>query len=356
MDENDADVSSMNLFIFETMLTRFVDNYKYSTAKMLEEFLCGQIVTDHRNDKIEMDIKVTDDDVDINQEEFEQSNKILHIKNSQLFIDIFTSIKSSTIPMTYIFKDCDFITIFGKISNQYPFILVRMRNSRTCACKDIDLIYDFPIKDIFRKEISTKKKFDIILESVGYLKYNIVTYEKKTIDKEFEFKISHGRPITMINDIIGINLQIPFNAYLKSMFVCFLKEENHKNSILVFEGHNTLTKTFLKIEGNNMTIEVEKQNVKETTKLSPTTNPLIRLDDFDDGVFQFDTFTQTFKLPYHKLINVRTKLYYAILHSGSEYMFLKVLSIFDENAHGRTFGELFGDDAIIEGYRIKKIN
>ena len=308
------------------MLTRFVDNYKYSTAKMLEEFLCGQIVTDHRNDKIELEIKVTDDDVDINQEEFEQSNKILHIKNSQIFIDIFTSIKSSTIPMTYVFKDCDFVTIFGKISNQYPFILMRMKNSRTCLCKDIDLIYDFPIKDIFRKEISTKKKFDIILESVGYLKYNIITYDKKTIDKEFEFKISHGRPITM------------------------------KNNILVFEGHNALTKTFLRIEGDNMTIEVEKQNVKETTKLSPTTNPLVRLEDFDDGVFQFDTFTQTFKLPYHKLINVHTKLYYTILHSGSEYMFLKVLSKFDENARGRTFGELFGDDAVIEGYRIKKMN
>ena len=338
------------------MLARFVDNYKYSTAKMLEEYLCGKIVTDHRNDKIELDIKVTDDDVEINQEEFEQSNKILQIKNFQLFVDIFTSIKSSAIPMTYVFKDCDFVTIFGKISNQYPFLMVRTKNSRTCLCKNINLIYDFPIKDIFRKEVSTKKKFDIILESAGYLKYNVVTYDKKMIDKEFEFKVSNGRPIEMINDIVGIGLKTPFSTYLKNMFVCFLKEETRKNSILVFEGHNPQMKTFLKIEGDNMIVEVEKLNVTETTKLSPMTNPLIRLEDFDDGVFQFDSFTQTFKLPYHKLINVSTKLYYAILHSGSEYMFLKVLSKFDGNARGRTFGELFGDDAIIEGYRIKKMN
>ena len=338
------------------MINNYIENYKYSTIKLLEDYLTEQIIEDHRNSLVEFEKDILTDDVEINKEEFDKSNQLLYIKNYTIFIDIFTSIRSSSPIMTYFYKDLDFINVFSKLSNTFPFLLLRIKENRSCMCKNIDSLYDFPIKDIFKKDITTKKKYDIILESVGYLKYRIISYMNRVINKEYEFKISEAHQKTMLNDIMGISSDIPFQTYLMNMYVCVVKQEQYKENILIIENVDLMSKVSLNITRTSMSFEIEKNTKKEVINISPTQNPIILADDFVGGKYNIEIFQQLYRLPYPKLINVKSKLYYCLAHSGDDYYFMKVIATTDHIDKGRTFGDVFGSfNIIIEGYKVKPI-
>lgn len=326
---------------------------------MLEQFITQQIVEDHRNSLIEFERDIRTDDIEINKDDFDRSNQILFIKNYSIFLDVFSSVRTSMIPMTFFFKDLNFISIFSKISNNFPFILLRVKENKNVMCKDVDSVYEFPIKDIFKKEITTKKKYDVILESIGYLKYKTISYLDRVASKEYEFKISEGRSKTLLNDVVGIPQLIPFQTYLMEMNICVIKQEQHKENILVLETVDPLTKTFLVVSETSpgsMYLEHEKQFMKEKINISPTQNPIMISKDFKGGRFQFESFQLIYRLPYLKLVNVKSKLYYVLCHSGDDYYFLKVIATTDSLKEGRTIGDVFGScDSIFEGYRLKQV-
>lgn len=339
------------------MSLRYISNYKYSTVRMLEQFILEQIVEDHRNDVVELGTKAEKRDIEIDEEEFQNSNKILFIKNDSILLDVFSSVKSSANVMTNIFKDADYVTIFSKCATYYPFVIIRMKTNCSCKCKDSDLVYDFPIRDIFTKEISAKKKYDIILESVGTLMYTIVVYDNKNINRQFNLKTHDGMNKKILTDIINLDIGgVQFNIYLQGMFVDIIKLETNKDSIIQFENVDLSSKVFIVVSGESIVCNIEKQYSKEIINIAPRTHPLFISDAHVDGTYQLEPYQQSFKLPYSKLVTVKTKMYYVILKFGTMLFFCKVLAPSDVRIQGKTFGEIFGQyNTITEGYKMNAV-
>ena len=340
------------------MLHSYISNYKYSSISSLEKYLTNQIIEDHKNGLIEIkrdDIEAKDLDIDI--EAFQSSNQILSIRNLSLLIDVFTSNKSSAQPMTFFYDDMNYIVFFSKVSNMFPFVLIRMKESKKIQCKNSNSVYDFPISDIFKKEIVNRKRFDIILDNVGYLKYDVIGYDDNNIEVRNEIKISNGRSKNLINDIIGMStLTVPFQTYLMNMYICILKQETHKDKIIIFDNDIAISKTYLIVDNNDMIIEIEKCSSKSSKYISPTTLPLVKSSTFTQGKFLFEPYRQTFRLPYQKLINVKTKINYCLVHTGDDYYFLKVLAKSEEIKPAEKLCDIFNlMDVIIEGYKLKQV-
>lgn len=339
------------------MIHNYIDNYKYSTVSSMEEYLIDQIVDDHKSDFVLLNEAVSQKDMEIDIEKFKNSNQILFIRSLNMLADIFNTNKNVATPATFVFKNLDSVIIFNKIPNNFPFISIRMKESNKIQCKDTDLIYDFPVDKIFKKELIAKKKFDIILESIGYLRYKLIGYDCNKIVIDDELKTSDGYGNGVINDNIGLkSTTLSFNNYLMSMFVSMIKQETQKDKILSFESDNYTSKTYLIIDDNNMIIEVRKQQEINRRYIAATQNPIMKSDKITDNKFIFDTFKQTFRIPYQKLVNVKSKLYYCLVHNADEYYFLKIISTGNQIKEAETLGRVFdSNDIIIEGYRIKAV-
>lgn len=339
------------------MLNSYTSNYKYSTISSLEKYLTNQIILDHKNDLIEIaNIDITKE-TEIDIEEFNKSNQLLFIRNLSLLIDIFTSNKCSIQSMTFFYKDLNYIVFLSKVSNMFPFIMLRIKESKKIQLKNTELVYDFPINDIFKKDIINRKRFDIILDNIGFLKYNVLGYEDNRIEVNNEIKISNGRTKSVINDTIGMNsLSESFQTYLMNMFVIMMKQEQHKEKIINFDNDALISKTYIIIDNDNMIIEIEKNQSKSLKYIAPTTNPLIKLDTFNKAKFLFESYKQTYKLPYQRLINIKTRMHYCIVYNGTDYYFLKVLAKYDAIKIAEKFGNIFDStDIIIEGYKLQLV-
>lgn len=335
----------------------YVSNYKYSTISSIEKYLTNQIIEDHKKNIIELSHDIHQKELEIDIDSFQKSNQILFIRNLSILSDIFTSSKSSIQPMTFFYKDIDYIVFFSKLSNSFPFIIIRLKESKKIQCKDSNSAYEFPINDIFKKEIINRKRFDIILDNVGYLKYDIIGYDESQIEIKNEIKTSNGRNKTIINDIIDNKSLIePFQNYLMNTFICMIKQEDNRDKIITFDNDVSEFKTYLIIDNDEMIIEIEKNSSKLDKYLSPTTVPIIKAKSFNKGKYIFEHYRQTFRLPYQKLVNIKTRVNYCLVHSGDDYYFLKVFAKYDFIKDAERLCDVFNTtDTIIEGYRLKPI-
>ena len=73
---------------------RFIYNYRFTSMKMLREYMKDEIINDHRNDYVELIPDTKNKDVGIDKQDFENSNKILFIKKIWKGLSISTPTRS----------------------------------------------------------------------------------------------------------------------------------------------------------------------------------------------------------------------------------------------------------------------
>lgn len=344
------------------MIRNYIDNYKYSTVQSLEQYLTNQIITDNKNDFIQIDVPISQKDMEIDVDKFNESNQIIFIKNLSLLTDIFVSNKSIAGSMTFVYKILDSIVFFSKLADNYPFIMIRNKSSTKIQCKNVDMIYDFPIDKIFKKDLSNKKKFDIILESVGFLRWKVMGYEGNSIQYDNEIKISNGHDYNIINDNIDKNyIGTSFHSYLMNMFVLIIKQEQHKDKVLNLDNNDFNIKTYLIIDNDDMIIETDKMTEITKFHISPTQNPIKKSNKLTNMKFLFDTYKPSIRIPYQKLVNAKNKMNYCLVHSGDDYFFLKIIAksdliLNDATLNDATLNDIFeSSDIVLEGYRLRKV-
>lgn len=335
---------------------RFIYNYRLTSMKVLREYMRDEIINDNRNDYVELIPDTKNKDVGIDKQDFENSNKILFIKNYPMLFNIYNTLRPNHNHMSYVFKDDDYIVLFTKVSNQFPFLMVRLKSQGNSLCKNIEVAYDFPTRNIFKRDTGIRNKFDIILESNENLQYIVKVYSNGSVQEENIIPISNGRDRMIINDLVGVEIESPFHIFLMNMFVLMIKEELQKDRIFWFETVDTNTRTFLVIEeDNSMKLKLVHQRLIESFTLATTSDPLHKDPSVKNAVYRFEGYQQSYKLPYPKLMDTKTKIYYVLTQWNDVFFFFKILAPNDLDFSGRTFGMIFKNcNSIVEGFKLVK--
>lgn len=337
-------------------MDKYLRNFSYTTVANIRQYLMDEEIKDIRNDLVTIAPNFQKDDIEINQDEFEKSNQILFIKSCMPILNIFSSMRSQSEHMSFVYKEFDYVILLIKISNHFPFLMLRLKTCKNIACKNIDVVYEFPIKSIFRKELALRKKYDLILESTGSIQYKLIVYNQQTEESEFMIKVANGRQKDMINDVIGIRTdQIPFQQFLSQMKIIIIKCELKQSDIYTFNNVEQNVGTILDLIGDNLAIHLKRPNSIEIYKLAPETRSLYRDRNYNNMKYLFKPYRQPYKLPYVKLLDANTRMYYVIAQHGKIVMFFKVIAPATlDIGDAPTFGSVFDSaNAIIEGYQIE---
>jgi hypothetical protein len=314
------------------------------------------------------------------------NNCIIRLNDCSKLINVILSCQKMTFPISYIFTECQYVSIIIKSPKDFPLEIIRMPidNIKVYSKQDNNVCFEFQARGIQKTNVKLNKhvtfNIDYIIDDEIKMVYSVNMPDEINPLKETYNAI--GTPdINTINEIFGYidgfgeNKNYIFQLF--NMPIIILRKIPHTmNSHVIFRFIKTGSANNINPDKNNFIIINTKDEcgtyVNKSIK-GTSENPLFCRDDSliwkeisnfincTDNIIELRLLpaTQMFKHSINKSVSASDNIYYILGYFNSYFVFMKVISkVLIKNAITKdvTYSELFTHDTqFIELYMLEYI-